>query len=317
MTGKPSLPRRRESIYSGVLKLWIPAFAGMTVLGCSSATIPPNSIISANPCIDAVLAEIAAPGQIAAVSAYSHDAASASAPLGWARALPAVGITAEEIIAARPRLLLTGNYMSLSTRTAIDRAGIKAVTMGVPASVAESNAQVIDIARAIGREAAGQALVARIEAAVDNKPLPLAGGVGVGTSLQPRDVRRLPTPNPSRRREGNSPTAIIWQSNGFVAGKGTVQDELLTRAGYANASATYGLNQWGQLPLETMIMRPPSVVFMPVSGEGDEARLIDVRRRMLARLGGKIRVVAFPEKLLFCAGPSLIEAMRIMRGAKS
>ena len=116
MTGKPSLPRRRESIYSKVRSLWIPAFAGMTVLGCSSATIPPNSIISANPCIDAVLAEIATPGQIAAVSAYSHDAASASAPLGWARALPAVGITAEEIIAARPRLLLTGNYMSLSTR---------------------------------------------------------------------------------------------------------------------------------------------------------------------------------------------------------
>ena len=291
MTGKPSLPRRRESIYSKVRSLWIPAFAGMTVLGCSSAPIPPNSIISANPCIDAVLAEIAAPGQIAAVSAYSHDAASASAPLGWARALPAVGITAEEIIAARPRLLLTGNYMSLSTRTAIDKAGIKAVTMGVPATIAESNAQVIDIARAIGRDAAGQSLVLKIEAAVDNKPLPLAGG--------------------------DAPTAIIWQSNGFVAGKGTVQDELLTRAGFANASSTYGLNQWGQLPLETMIMRPPSVVFMPVSAEGDEARLIDVRRRMLARLGGKTRVVAFPEKLLFCAGPSLIEAVRIMRGARS
>ena len=291
MTGKPSLPRRRESIYSKVRSLWIPAFAGVTVLGCSSATIPPNSIISANPCIDAVLAEIAAPGQIAAVSAYSHDAASASAPLGWARALPAVGITAEEIIAARPRLLLTGNYMSLSTRAAIDRAGIKAVTMGVPVTIAESKAQVIDIARAIGREAAGQSLVSKIEAAVDNKPLPQAGA--------------------------DAPTAIIWQSNGFVAGKGTVQDELLTRAGFANASATYGLNQWSQLPLETMIMRPPSVVFMPVSAEGDEARLIDVRRRMLARLGGKTRVVAFPEKLLFCAGPSLIEAMRIVRGAKS
>ena len=291
MTGKPSLPRRRESIYSKVRSLWIPAFAGMTVLGCSSATIPPNSVISANPCIDAVLAEIATPGQIAAVSAYSHDAASASAPLGWARALPAVGITAEEIIAARPRLLLTGNYMSLSTRAAIDKAGIKAVTMGVPATIAESNAQVIDIARAIGRDAAGQSLVLKIEAAVDNKPLPLAGA--------------------------DAPTAIIWQSNGFVAGKGTVQDELLTRAGFANASATYGLNQWSQLPLETMIMRPPSVVFMPVSAEGDEARLIDVRRRMLARLGGKTRVVAFPEKLLFCAGPSLIEAVRIMRGARS
>ena len=260
--------------------------------GCMSGpAIAPNSIISANPCIDGVLAEIATPGQIAAVSAYSHDAASASAPLGWARALPAVGITAEEIIAARPRLLLTGNYMSLSTRAAIDKAGIKAVTMGVPATIAESTAQVIAISRAIGREAAGLSLVSKIEAAVDNKPLPLAGA--------------------------DAPTAIIWQSNGFVAGKGTVQDELLTRAGFANASSTYGLNQWGQLPLETMIMRPPSVVFMPVSGEGDEARLIDVRRRMLARLGGKTRVVAFPEKLLFCAGPSLIEAVRIMRGARS
>ena len=312
MTGKPSLPRRRESIYSKVRSLWIPAFAGMTVLGCSSATIPPNSIISANPCIDAVLAEIAAPGQIAAVSAYSHDAASASAPLGWARALPAVGITAEEIIAARPRLLLTGNLASIGTNAALNKAGVKMVTFGVPTTVEESIAQVREIAQVIGREAAGEALVGRIDGALA-APLSPAGGARGGPNNADSATSNIPTPDPSRKREGGFGSALIWQTGGFVAGKGTLQDELLARAGFANASETYGLQQWEQLPLETVVRKPPSVIFMASSADGDEARVLAMRKRMIARLRGKTRIVSFPDKLLFCGGPTIIDVMAVLK----
>jgi uncharacterized protein (DUF2267 family) len=52
--------------------------------------------------LDAILAQVA-PNDIAAVSSWSHDTESASAPLDWARAHPALGVTAEEIIAAYKR----------------------------------------------------------------------------------------------------------------------------------------------------------------------------------------------------------------------
>lgn len=251
--------------------------------GCSGGpAIAPGGIVSANPCVDEVLAEISTSGQIAAVSAYSHKYDSASAPLDWALKHPAVGITAEEIIAARPILLLTGNLASAGTNAALTKARIKIITFGVPATIEESVAQVRQIAHAIGREAAGEALVARIEAALKSSSPP-----------------RL--------------SALIWQAGGFVAGKGTLQDELLRRAGFANASETYGLKQWEQLPLETVIRKPPSVIFMTSSADGDEARALTMRQRMIARLGSKTRIVPFPDKLLFCGGPTIIDLMKVLK----
>ena len=258
--------------------------------GCSGQpTIAPGGILSNNPCIDSVLAEIAAPGQIGAVSIYSHDPNSSSAPLAWAQSLPAIGTSAEEIIAARPALLLTGNLASNGTNAALDKAGVKSVAMGVPATVEESIAQVRVIAKAIEREEAGEVLVARIKAAVN---LPLPSG------------------------QESKPTTIIWQTGGFVAGRGTLQDELLARAGYANASAIYGLKQWGILPLETLIRKPPTIIFMPRSAKGDDARALKMRKDVLRHLAGRTRIVDFPDKLLFCGGPTIIKVMELMRSAR-
>lgn len=251
--------------------------------GCSGGSaITPGGIVSANPCVDAVLAQITTPGQIAAVSAFSHDAASASAPLGWARQYPAVGITAEEIVAARPRLLLTGNLASSSTSAALTKAEIRSLRLGVPATVNDSLAQVRAIASATGRVAEGETLIRRIEHSLQS------GGM---------------------RARGS---AIIWQAGGFVAGKGTLQDELLTRAGFANASDTYGLDQWQQLPLETLIRKPPTIIFMASSGDGEEGRSLALRQRLVKRLGGTTKIVPFPDRLLFCGGPTIIEAMQVL-----
>ena len=44
----------------------------------------PSRIVSMNPCVDTILREVAAPGQIAAISHYSQDPDSASVPVEWA-----------------------------------------------------------------------------------------------------------------------------------------------------------------------------------------------------------------------------------------
>jgi iron complex transport system substrate-binding protein len=256
---------------------------------CSSGpAIPPGGIVSNNPCIDAILAEVAVPGQIAAVSAYSHDPESGSAPLAWARARPALGVTAEEIIVARPRLVLTGNLASNGTNAALAKAGIRTQNFGVPSSVADSIEQVRLVAQVIGRKAAGERLVGTIE----------------------REAKPLSAPN---REAAGRKSAIIWQAGGFVAGKGTLQDELLVVTGFRNASDAYGLKQWDILPLEALIRKPPDVIFMPLSAKGEDARSLTARTRLLRHTGSKTRIVAFPDKLLFCGGPTIITAMKALR----
>ncbi|MEE9434648.1 MAG: ABC transporter substrate-binding protein [Sphingorhabdus sp.] len=264
------------------------AFALFALAACGGANqVPKGGIVSNNPCIDAVLAEIAEPGDIAAVSAYSHDPQSASAPVAWARKLPAIGTSAEEILAARPRLLLTGNFATGGTQKALAQIGAKSLRLGVPASVEQSKQQVQQIARAIGRKRAGARLLNKIDIATSG-------------------------PEPDHR-----PTAIIWQNGGFVPGAGTLQDELLARAGYKNASANFGLAAWEQLPLETLIRNPPDVIFMPSSDVGAAGRELVMRRKLLKHLGSKTRLANFPNKLLFCGGPSIIKVMERLRAANT
>ncbi|WP_373473578.1 ABC transporter substrate-binding protein [Sphingorhabdus lacus] len=259
--------------------------------GCSGQpSIAPGGIVSNNPCIDAILAEIAAPGQVAAVSVYSHDADSASAPLDWARQYPALGTGAEDILAAKPRLVLTGNLASSGTNAALAKAGIKVVAVGVAATLEEDVAQVRRIAKSINRVDAGEALVARMLAsqgdARDNLP------------------------------QDQAPSAIIWQNGGFVAGTGTLQDELLRRHGFRNASASFGLQSWGVLPLESLIRNPPQVIFMPVTPQGDADRELASRQKLLKHLGGKTRIVPFRDQLLFCGGPTVIKVAQIFEDAR-
>ncbi|WP_430444619.1 ABC transporter substrate-binding protein [Sphingorhabdus contaminans] len=259
--------------------------------GCSGQPgIAPGGIVSNNPCIDAILAEIAAPGQVAAVSVYSHDADSASAPLAWARQYPALGTGAEDILAAKPRLVLTGNLASTGTNAALAKAGIKVVAVGVAATLDEDVAQVRQIAKAIGRVEAGEALVARMLESLDSAQ--------------------------SQVPQGEAPSAIIWQNGGFVAGTGTLQDELLRRHGFHNASASFGLQSWGVLPLESLIRNPPQFIFMPVAPEGNADRELASRQKLLKHLEGKTRIVPFRDQLLFCGGPTVIKVARIFEKAR-
>lgn len=253
--------------------------------GCSQGpAIVPDRIVSNNPCIDAVLAKVADPDSIGAISSYSKDAESSSSPVVWAARFPAIGADAEELIAARPRLVLSGAYASSGTNIALARAGIMVRSFGVPATLAASEQQVKAIADAIGRSPQGKALAHAMERAT------------------------VPT------SDGRS--AIIWTSGGFVAGKGTIQDEMLSRAGFRNASEIYGLKQWDILPLEALVRRPPDVIFMPATAKGDDARALALRHRVLAHLRGRTQVIGFPERLLNCGGPSVIEAMRVFKSAR-
>jgi iron complex transport system substrate-binding protein len=264
-------------------------FAAFALAGCARPpVIAPHGVVSNNPCIDAVLAEIALPGQVSAVSIYSHDADSASAPLAWARQLPAMGMSAEELLLARPKLVLTGNLPSSGANAVLARAGIKTIALGVAPTIADDVQQIRTIAAALDRTDAGEALISDILESL-----------------------------PSTQFSGPFVSAIIWQNGGFVAGKGTLQDELLARHGFRNASTQYGLSSWGVLPLETLMRNPPMVIFMPTNARDSDARETRARQGLLSHLGGRTRIVDFPDRLLFCGGPTIIKVSAILKKTRA
>lgn len=268
----------------------------LLVAGCSAPQPAarhegrPIRIVSTNPCTDAILVELVDKDRIAAVSHYSLKPESSSTTPDKVAGITAIGDTAEETVALRPDLVLAASHMSAATRGAIAASGAKVVTLGVPMNVDDSIAQIREVADAVGEKPRGEALVARIESA-----------------RQAARSRAKPLP------------ALIWQGSGLVPGQGTLADEMLGIAGFSNANTLYGLQSWDILPLEKLAMRPPAIVFTPLGAEGDEgdARSQAVRKRLFGRMENNTRIVNFPPRLLYCGGPTIVDALAALSIVRS
>ena len=251
----------------------------LALAGCASA--PPASprgqhptIVSLNPCTDAILAEVADPAQLLAISHYSHDPRSSSMDLAAARRFRATGGTAEEVVALRPDVVVGSSFMAPATLAALTELGLRVETFTSPATVEGSVAQIRVLAKLAGHAERGEALVRRIEAAVD-----------------------APTGQPVE--------AALWQGGGIVPGKGTLVSDLMQRAGLASYGEARGMAQGDYLSLERVAADPPELLLVAGEERGQ-------RHPVLARILG-LKVVPFEPRLFYCGGPSIPKAMERLR----
>jgi iron complex transport system substrate-binding protein len=233
---------------------------------------PHPTIVSLNPCSDAILAAVTAPGQLLAISHYSHDPAATSMPLDQALAYRATGGTVEEVLALDPDVVVASSFLPPATAAAFARLGIRVETLGVASSVAQSQQQVRQLAALAGHADKGEALVAQIAAAWD------------------------------RAAYHGPPTAtLLWQEGGIVPGRGSLIAQLLEHSGFALHSAARGLGQGAYLPLERVLADPPALVL----AAADEPML---HHPALAQVPG-LRHEPFDPALLYCGGPSIVAAL--------
>jgi iron complex transport system substrate-binding protein len=101
--------------------------------------------------------------------------------------------------------------------------------------------------------------------------------------------------------------ALIWQGGGLVPGRSTLSDDVLRVTGYRNLSASYGLKQWDVLPLEYLVARPPRVL-LSVGAVNPNDRLLG--HPVLGQLKARMAIRAYPERLMQCGGPMVIEAVQ-------
>jgi iron complex transport system substrate-binding protein len=230
------------------------------------------TIVSLNPCTDAVLAEVADPGQILAISHYSHDPRASSMPLAEARRFRATGGTVEEVLALDPDVVVATTFLPPATAQAFDGLGVRVETFGIVADLAENAAQVRRLAALAGHPERGAALLARIDAALA-----------------------------ATRHEGAPVTALLWQAGGIVPGEQTLVARLMRHTGFASHSAARGLGQGAYLPLEQVLADPPALVL----AAGGERMLTHPVLRSLE----EVRYERLDPSLLFCGGPTVIRTV--------
>lgn len=254
----------------------IGAGAALALLLAARADAVPRRVVSINPCIDAIMMQVADAEQIAAISHYSKDMRATSITASQAARFAATSGTAEEIVALAPDLVLSGPHVEPATIAALRRLRIPLLQVSVPDTIAQSRQQVADVARAVGHPQRGAALIARMDAAV----------AAARTAAPPID-------------------ALIWQGGGLVPGTATLADDLLRASGFRNKSADYGLDKWDVLSLEPLLARPPQLLL--TIGETARADRM-LGHPAMAQLSRRVAVRAWPERLLRCGGPTIIDA---------
>jgi iron complex transport system substrate-binding protein len=266
------------------------AAATLAVVATPAGAAPPRRIASLNPCLDAMLVHLADRSQIAALSHYARDATSSSIA-DIAATLPITYESAEEILALAPDLVLASQHSGPATRNALARLNIPVETFGVPATVADSNSQIRQLARAIGQGPRGDALVARIDAAI-------------AATAPPTGLRPI--------------KALVFQARGLSPGKGNLIDEMLTRTGFENVATRYGVDGWGQVSLEQLLSDPPELLLAGEAAPGAPTwseRLLS--HPALARIAHRMQQATFPAYCLYCAGPVLLKTAPLLAQARA
>ncbi|MCB2075346.1 MAG: ABC transporter substrate-binding protein [Novosphingobium sp.] len=264
---------------------------GLLAASCSQAPAEVEArqhptIVSLNPCSDAILAEVADREQILAISHFSQDPSSSSMELDDARSYPAVSGSAEEVLALSPDLIVADEFVPAATRAAFADLGLRLVQLPIVSSVEQAKQQVLNLARLAGHPERGRALNARIDAALAQARPPL----------------------------GDPVAAIVWQSGGIVPGRKTLVADMLERTGFAHLSATRGMRQADVLPLEAMLADPPQVIFSAGDPRSNEDRMLS--HPALEALDQTSRE-RFDRSLLWCGGPTIIRAAERLNAVRN
>ena len=185
-------------------------------------------------CTDELLLDLVPPSRIASITFLSREKGSLRQ---WPQAA-AIAVnhgTAEEILNLHPDLILTDPFIAPALRSLLAKTGAKIVEVRPAENFDQIRSSTRLVAKAVGEEARGEALIARMDAKL-------------------RDL--------AAHRPKKPLTVAQWGVGGFVPGRGGLFDAQLTAAGAQN------LEQGGYYDVESLIAKNPDVLVFDNSYQG-------------------------------------------------
>lgn len=265
------------------------AVVGLALLA-SAAPVraePPRRIVSMNLCTDQMALLLVGPERITSISFLGADPA--ESPLAdLATGIPVNHGLAEEVIAAKPDLVLAGRYTTGFAKAMLRRLGYPVVEIESPETIAGIRTVLTDLGAQLGAQARAAELLADMD-------------------------RRLAA---AAAPAGHYGSAIVFDANGFTVGRPGLADEVMTLIGLVNKAPELGIGAYGQVPLETMLAVKPdriiSLVYRP--GVPSIASAILQHPALKTGLRGG-QPLSVPGRLLTCGTPMVAVAAEHLSAA--
>jgi iron complex transport system substrate-binding protein len=249
------------------------------------AATAPARIVSLVPAITETLFALEIGSRVVGVSAYCDHPPET-------RTLPKVGSftepVAETIVALRPDLVLTSPSPGNETTVrAIERTGVRVAVVQSEGGLREARSAILEVARVVGAGAAGEALVARIDARLD--------AVRQAAATLPRPTAAI----------------VVGREPLVLAGPGSYLGELLALAGGANVADALG-GRWPRVGMEFLVASRPEVLVDLSVGMGDAPDDEDAARAWASMPSlpavASGRVLRDRDALMLRPGPRLADA---------
>lgn len=166
--------------------------------------------------------------------------------------------SAEEILSTRPDLILTDPFMAPHLRPLLAKTGARIVEVPPAENFEQIRAVTRLVAKAVGEEARGEALIAKMDA----------------------DLRALAAHRPRKML-----TVAGWGTGGYVPGRGGLFDTMLTAAGARNVER----GAFGYYDVESLIAANPDALVYgdTYSGTASLRADQDLHPALLKRYAGR------------------------------
>lgn len=248
----------------------------------------PERIISLSPTNTEILFAIGAGDRVIGVTEYCNypEEAKKREKVGGVST-----VSIEKVVSLEPDLVLGDELNGKETFERLEELNITVAGLN-PVNVSEILADIMLVGTITGEEEKASALVADMEGRlgeIENKT---------------RNVKRPKVAH------------ITWHEPIWVAGSGTVQDELIEKAGGENVFSD--LNDWDTVSLETFIDRNPDVIIVSVGhgvvGMQSYDYILSEDRLKVVNAVKNGRVYSIDADVISRAGPRIVNATETVYG---
>lgn len=268
------------------LALVLPALAGCT--GGPVAPRPvakPLRVMSMNQCTDQLMLALLPPERIASVTWLARDPVGSLMHREAARVPVNHGLS-EEVVRQKPDLVIAGSFTTPATRGLLKRLGYPMIEVEHANNFDDIRRNTRQVAKAVGEEARGEALIARMD-------------------RQLAELARDPGP-PLR--------VAAWDGAGFNASEGSLYDAVLKAAGATNVANRPPASSYGRPDVEVLLLTAPTLLVKGAgNGRGPGLRDNVERHPLVRRYWDGPRTLTIRQAYYMCGTPFIGDAIFELR----
>lgn len=210
----------------------------VTALADAKVSEKAKRIISINLCLDSLLLKLVEPQRIN--SLYYLSANPQFSPFSeQAKQFYLNRGLAEDIVPRNPDLIVAGEYTSAELKILLQQLGLRVETLTLPRTLDDISTHIRKFGQLVNNEPAAEKMAQEFE----QKLIALDA------------MQKISTPIP----------AFWYSSNGVVVGGDTVENELMTRAGFHNLALDKNIIGFKQIDLEELILARPKAIIVEAS----------------------------------------------------